>query len=300
MPVNGLPKQKMNENDTKKAIDDGTKEVQEPGIDIVKSFHEQFAQNQNHHQALFVQALAVLVTVLVGFGYVYIRAKVPPQKSEASVVPTVAKFNVTTAAGLKAIAQNITSSSPASNSIQRVSEVIPQTQSPTPEVNVTVEMLYGFLALACLLLSFGIALISNMALGFRRDQTVAANIRVLWGVMPQPKYPQEDRHFKGVDYFPSSFNPVDKKRFFFWMPEFHQIFLGTLFFVKIIVVLSVWVHPEFSKLVWPISNLRCFTFLMVFVVIGTFLFDGKIVLWYWKKWRETASQAPERLRSRLV
>ncbi len=33
------------------------------------SFHEQFAQNQNHHQRMFVQVLAVLITVLVGFGY---------------------------------------------------------------------------------------------------------------------------------------------------------------------------------------------------------------------------------------
>jgi len=43
------------------------------GDEIVKSFHEQFAQNQNHHQKLFLQVLAVLLTVLVGFGYLYIR-----------------------------------------------------------------------------------------------------------------------------------------------------------------------------------------------------------------------------------
>lgn len=239
---------------------DNCAELQEPGIAIVKSFHEQFAQNQNHHQALFVQALAVLVTVLVGFGYVYIRAKVPPLPGP-----------------------------------------MPQIQgSPTPEVNVTVEMLYAFLALACLLLSFGIALISNMALGFRRDQAVAANIRVLWGVMPQPKYPQDDRKFKGVDYFPSSFNPVGKKKFFFWMPEFHQIFLGTLFLVKVTVVLSVWMHPEFNRLLWPISNLKYFTLLMVSVVLGTFVLDGKVVLWYWNKWIDTSNQAPERLKSRIV
>jgi hypothetical protein len=46
------------------------------GDEIVKSFHEQFAQNQNHHQKLFLQVLAVLLTVLVGFGYLYIRVDV--------------------------------------------------------------------------------------------------------------------------------------------------------------------------------------------------------------------------------
>ena len=38
---------------------------------LALSFHEQFAQNQNHHQRMFVQVLAVLITVLVGFGYAY-------------------------------------------------------------------------------------------------------------------------------------------------------------------------------------------------------------------------------------
>ena len=35
------------------------------------SFHEQFAQNQNHHKRMFIQVLAVLVAVLAGFGYTY-------------------------------------------------------------------------------------------------------------------------------------------------------------------------------------------------------------------------------------
>lgn len=35
------------------------------------SFHEQFAHNQNHHQKMFVQVFAVLITVFAGFGYAY-------------------------------------------------------------------------------------------------------------------------------------------------------------------------------------------------------------------------------------
>jgi len=43
------------------------------GLDLVRSFHEQFAQNQNHHQNLFLQVLALLISVLIGFGYIYIK-----------------------------------------------------------------------------------------------------------------------------------------------------------------------------------------------------------------------------------
>lgn len=39
--------------------------------ELIKSFHEQFAQNQNHHQRLFFQILSVIVTVTVGYSYVY-------------------------------------------------------------------------------------------------------------------------------------------------------------------------------------------------------------------------------------
>ena len=46
------------------------------------SFHEQFAQNQNHHQRMFVQILAVLITVLAGFGYAYSNLQNGPSDSD--------------------------------------------------------------------------------------------------------------------------------------------------------------------------------------------------------------------------
>lgn len=254
----------MNENNSEVEAGDVLNGGTKPGIDIVKSFHEQFAQNQNHHQALFIQALTVLVTVLVGFGYIYIRAKMPPF---AGIAPPV----------------------------------IPGVPSQSPsEVNVTVDMLYGFLALACLLLSFGIALISNMALGFRRDQAVAANIRVLWGVMPQPLHPEKDRGFEGLDFFPAGFNPVGKTQFFFWMPEFHQIFLTTLFFVKLVIVSSVIFHPDFHMALWPLATTKFFACLAFIMVIVTFVIDRVVVNWYWGKWKKAAEAAPARLKTRVV
>ena len=39
--------------------------------DIELGFHNQFAENQNHHQKLFFQTLSIVVTVIIGYGYVY-------------------------------------------------------------------------------------------------------------------------------------------------------------------------------------------------------------------------------------
>jgi hypothetical protein len=37
---------------------------------LMISFHDQFAENQNHHQQSFIQVLSVLLTVIIGYGYV--------------------------------------------------------------------------------------------------------------------------------------------------------------------------------------------------------------------------------------
>lgn len=54
--------------------------------ELIKSFHEQFAQNQNHHQKLFFQILSVIVTVTVGYTYVYtMGGKIPSQELKPSI-----------------------------------------------------------------------------------------------------------------------------------------------------------------------------------------------------------------------
>jgi hypothetical protein len=35
--------------------------------ELVKSFHQQFAENQNNHQSAFIQLLSIILTVIVGF-----------------------------------------------------------------------------------------------------------------------------------------------------------------------------------------------------------------------------------------
>lgn len=204
------------------------------GMDIVKSFHEQFAQNQNHHQSLFLQVLTVLLTVLVGFGYIYIRV-----------------------------------------------------DADSKELKITVETLYAFLTLAMYLLSLGIALILNTALGFRRDQMVACNIRMKTKVM-------ERADEQGDNFFPPTFNPVDKTKLTNWMPGFHFIFFVTLIVVKALLVSSVVFNCRFRPsfdLSLPIS-LVTFALMAIFV---SFCVDCYTTRHFLLKWRKTAKAGPERL-----
>ncbi|WP_108801902.1 hypothetical protein [Aquimarina sp. Aq107] len=54
--------------------------------ELIKSFHEQFAQNQNHHQKLFFQILSVIVTVTVGYSYAYtMGGEIPNTELKPSV-----------------------------------------------------------------------------------------------------------------------------------------------------------------------------------------------------------------------
>ncbi len=211
-------------------------ELRRLGADIVKSFHEQFAQNQNHHQKLFLQILTVLLTVLVGFGYIYVRVN-----------------------------------------------------ALSMELRVTVDTLYVFLVLAVYLLSLGIALILNMALGFRRDQMAAANIRVKTGVMGACDSKTEL-------FFPPSFNPVKEKRgMFAWMPEFHGIFLLTLIVVKVFLICGVLLNPEFQPLAAGSDPVDWLITLAIPVVFLSFVPDVWNWLKYYGKWVRYYEERPSRL-----
>lgn len=39
--------------------------------ELLKSFHEQFAQNQNHHQTVFIQFISAVIVVIVGYALVF-------------------------------------------------------------------------------------------------------------------------------------------------------------------------------------------------------------------------------------
>lgn len=207
-------------------------EKNEIRAEIVKSFHEQFAQNQNHHQGLFLQVLAVLLTVITGFGYLYIH------------------FGASSA-----------------------------------DVIVTIGTIYISLVLSLYLLSLAIALIVNMALGFRRDQMVACNIRVKVGGMDVPN---------NEGYFPTSFNPVKECNCFNWMPEFYLIFFVALFLIKIVFVVSV-LFGDNSRLAFTSSPDLLLTASVIMIAFG-FIVDIYILMHYWRKWVTYVREAPEILK----
>ena len=202
---------------------------------LALSFHEQFAQNQNHHQRMFVQVLAVLITVLVGFGYAYTSL------------------------------QN--GSSNGSNA-----------------VNMEFDMLSASLMISMVLLSLAIALIVNMAYGFRRDQTTACRIRVKAGAMEAWK------DSNGPDiYFPTKYNPVGKTGCC-WMPGYHNIFFTALIAIKFVLVFIALCSIENDKH----GFLYCTSIIAVAIS-----FCSDIFVWclYRGKWKKVSKNARKILQS---
>src|SRR4051812_39468995 len=44
--------------------------------ELLKSFHEQFAGNQNHHQTLFIQFISAVFVVIIGYVFVYTNTSI--------------------------------------------------------------------------------------------------------------------------------------------------------------------------------------------------------------------------------
>lgn len=204
------------------------------GKDIVKSFHEQFAQNQNHHQALFLQILTILLSVLAAFGYIYIRVDVYNQ-----------------------------------------------------ETKVSIQTLHLLLLLSMYLLSFAVAIISNMGLGFRRDQLLAANIRIKSNVMDL----NDDDNF-----FFKSFNPVTKNHVLTWMPEFHIIMFWFLIIVKAILIGSVYTFPG-HQICITTDNIDSKTTVVFMFVLISYVLDVVVGFYYWRKWIRYIENSPQSMKA---
>jgi hypothetical protein len=100
-----------------------------------------------------------------------------------------------------------------------------------------------------IVLMIGLAAISNMGFGFRRDQLVNFKIRLKHGLIARNK--EED------NIFPFSYNPmhdfvflekdevkVKGLRLINWMPEFHKIFSITFFLFQLICAVAFIVKTE--------------------------------------------------------
>ena len=154
--------------------------------ELMKSFHEQFAQNQNHHQNLFIQIVSILLTVIIGFGYTMYNFKTSGGENGIGILEFTSAFII--------------------------SEII---------------------------LVLGVSLVSNMALGFRRDQLMNTRIREFAKIT-------EDTSNDDAKIFSTSYNPMKnyfvktngltKKIHLDWMPNFHIIFSITLVLVQFILI----------------------------------------------------------------
>ncbi|MCR8561062.1 hypothetical protein KXD93_25620 [Mucilaginibacter sp. BJC16-A38] len=105
--------------------------------DLLKSFNDQFATNQNHGQLLFIQFLSAILVVLIGYGYIY--ANTSPE----------AKIWVT----------------------------MRDPKSTKDIVSYAVTHLFGALLISELILTLLATVVLNIGYSFRRDQLVIYKLR---------------------------------------------------------------------------------------------------------------------------
>ena len=196
-------------------------------IDILTSFNEQFAQNQNNHQNLFIQVVSILLTVVLGFGFAL--SVFGGSATDKGYKIELLEFSV------------------------------------------------AFCAAESILL-LGISLVSNMALGFRRDQLVNAVIREKARVT-------EDTATEGRwRIFPASYNPAkgytqrrnNKERFLCltWMPNFHVAFTSSLFGFQILIIGAYF--AKLIKLDLLLNGQRLDTSSFLFGLVGCLLASSSL------------------------
>ena len=145
--------------------------------------------------------------------------------------------------------------------------------------NVALDLLYAFLMISMVLLSLAIALVVDMAYGFRRDQTTACRIRVNAGAMKAKKDSDNCRIF-----FPAAYNPV-RKTGCCWMPGYHSIFYIALLVIKGILIVIVCGSIENDK--------YGFLYCASFIVVVISLCSDVLVWWryYRRKWEKVSEHA---------
>ncbi|MCB0746066.1 MAG: hypothetical protein H6613_20765 [Ignavibacteriales bacterium] len=187
--------------------------------DLLKTYNEQFAQNQNHHQILFIQVVSILLTVIIGFGY--------------------SLYNFKTSAS-----------------------------------NYNIDSVGIFEFSAALLISegiitLGIAIVCNMALGYRREQLINSFIREVPDLFFKTIKERETRKHK---IFPISYNPVlsyyekmnSKFIKIYWMPNFHSIFF--IGFIILQILLIVIYSLKLSLLGYLDGNNMLYEILIIFII----------------------------------
>jgi len=190
--------------------------------ELLKSFHQQFAQNQNHNQNLFIQVLSILLTVMIGFGYTLFNFKVSNLVSNG-----IGLFEFTIA-----------------------------------------------FAISEFILLIGVALVSSMAVTYRREQLLNTKIN------ETAQITEDTTSEKNYKIFPTSYNPMknyykkvseNKKMFFDWMPDFHIIFSRMFLIIQLFLIFIYFTKIFTNSFPGLTENIQ-FLYYSLFFVLGVLCF----------------------------
>jgi hypothetical protein len=198
-------------------------EDQEEAIGIQKSFVTQFAENQNHHQRLFIQFLSSVLVVIIAYAYVY--------------------SNTASYEGIKIYKTTFTDSSsinklgPADSSYSRmVISVLPDKFNSSKYENGSIISysqfsllsIYIFAQIVLLVLSI---MILHMGYSYRRDQCVVSKIRKInLGLTTYEKI-YGIKNYSGTG-----------KGFLEYLPNFNSILFFSIFVIQAGLFISIFIY----------------------------------------------------------
>ncbi|MEO6613403.1 MAG: hypothetical protein ABIT05_09010 [Chitinophagaceae bacterium] len=188
-------------------------EDQEEGIAIQKSFVSQFAENQNHHQRLFIQFLSSVLVVIIAYAYVY--------------------SNTASHSGMNINKVTSADSIPAHKVIMNVKpekfdSVKYENGSIISYSQFSLLSIYVFAQIVLLVLSI---MILHMGYSYRRDQSVVNKVRRINLGMPTYEKIYGKRNFSGTN-----------KGFLEYLPNFNSILFFSICIIQIGLFFSLFIY----------------------------------------------------------
>jgi hypothetical protein len=183
------------------------------GDEVKKAFINQFAENQNHYQRLFVQFLSAVLIALVAYAFVYTNTSnyVNPNRNEVAVK-----------------IQPSDSSSVLGSFEAETFDTIKDKDGHILSYG-KIHLIAANLFAQLILLVLGLTLL-NMGYAFRRDQHVIHNIRV--SSLSEKEY---------TAVFEIGFTGL-KKRIINYLPNFYGILFFAIMAMQLLVYLSIYFY----------------------------------------------------------
>lgn len=210
-----------------KETDDFTVETgdREEEVSIQKSFVTQFAENQNHHQRLFIQFLSSVLIVIIAYAYVY---------SNTASNDGINAYKISsTDSTVKEVVMNVKP--------EKFDSVKYDNGSILSYSQFSLLSIYVFSQIVLLVLS---VMILHMGYSYRRDQSVVNRIRKINLGMSTYQKIFGTRNFSGSG-----------KGFFEYLPNFNSI----LFFSICIIQAGLFISKDLEMLSFiRLRKLTCF------------------------------------------